>query len=57
MLSILRRCRFERTTLQSLRGAIRGQRGDFSMDQGERAIFECPPVACRLPDNLSNSCQ
>ncbi len=50
-ISILRTCCCERTTPQSLRGAIREQCGDSSMDQGERANFEYSAAACHLPDN------
>jgi hypothetical protein len=55
--SIPRTCHLERTTLQALRGASRGQRGEFSMDRGERASFEYLAAACHLPDNLSDSGQ
>jgi hypothetical protein len=55
MFSIPRMCRLERTMLQSLHGVIRWQRGDFSMDQEERAISEYFSANCHLPKNLGTS--
>jgi hypothetical protein len=57
MFSIPRTCRFEEATLQSPRGAIHRQCGDFSMDQGERANFEYLSATCHLPTDLSASGQ
>src|SRR5438309_2292270 len=55
MLSILRAYHLGRANLQFHRVAMHARCGDFSMDQGEKAIFEYLSATCHLPMNLGTS--
>ena len=57
MLSIPRTCRLERTMRLCRCAAIGGRHCNLSMDQGERAKFECLSATGYLPDSLSASRQ
>jgi len=53
-ISMLRKFRFEGTTLRSPRGAIHGRCDGFSKDQGDGAILGWHSAIGHLPHNLSS---